>query len=533
MSVSYDGNIISPAPLVTINKSYINAGDGTPINVNYDITITGTLLPGRGSPNSSGTFSTGTPLADETFTTDAENFNSLLVKQQALRELFRLEGKAFEWIPPGYSEVKCYPQIVSINFPQGQWVQRSDYTVTLRANRLYGPSGDQLESLDKGVQPYNLRNANDSWSVQENEENDDVLTITHTVSATAFTRFDDENEFDIPNLDEAWEWAKTWVKTRITTVADTMHSTNEQNFLENKSIFGITFGSGAGEYQAYSRKRVENLDRFSGTYSITDTWTLSTNGVVETYSVKHSSSNADVTTGGAKSLGFRNQFSITGSIRGLDSSTTTKYEAAENFFNNNILDPDEDEYILTRIKTDIWGDPSPNGVTIPSTPTSSSVTRDKVKGMIAYDYTFDDTPQGRLADVELVNVGKYDISISEEGGPASTPSLFKPTVLAVIPIPGRAKGPIIQDINTRPVLQRTITCQIFFKKSSGIYDANTFLGGRNEGRIVFNHLVQNESLKPDDDATLSGSYWAVTGFSDNYSFQDGVYNGTLTYTMRQ
>ena len=61
-SVNPDGggvavaNFLIPAPFVQINKEYDRTGDGAVIGVRYGITLTGTLVAHRGTPDYSGLF---------------------------------------------------------------------------------------------------------------------------------------------------------------------------------------------------------------------------------------------------------------------------------------------------------------------------------------------------------------------------------------------------------------------------------------------------------------------------------------------
>ena len=54
--VMYNGKRLIPAPLVSINKEYQRSPDNTKIGTNFNLTVNGTLLAYKGSPDSSGTF---------------------------------------------------------------------------------------------------------------------------------------------------------------------------------------------------------------------------------------------------------------------------------------------------------------------------------------------------------------------------------------------------------------------------------------------------------------------------------------------
>ena len=132
MPVSYHANdpnqecFLTPAPFVSIDKSFDKSGDGQILGVRYNITINGTLVPDRGSPSTH-------PAAVNGFLTDssdkiindhvhAHSYTDILKKQQLIRKLFskKNEGGRLDIAAPftGGATVTCYPRIVSINFPE-------------------------------------------------------------------------------------------------------------------------------------------------------------------------------------------------------------------------------------------------------------------------------------------------------------------------------------------------------------------------------------------------------------------------------
>src|SRR3990167_679805 len=96
MSIKYNSKKIIPAPFVNFSKTYNTAQDGTIVGSIFNFTLEGWLIPTKGSPTSSGTFWTdvGSP-ADETVATD-DLMSSIIRKQEALRDLFSVEGKTFQ-----------------------------------------------------------------------------------------------------------------------------------------------------------------------------------------------------------------------------------------------------------------------------------------------------------------------------------------------------------------------------------------------------------------------------------------------------
>jgi len=93
MPVSYNSRPLIPAPFVNISKEYIKTGDGKKVGATYSISIEGTLIPEKGSPNSTGVFSVKP--ADENITVD-DIQHSLFNKSSAIRLLMATEGKRLD-----------------------------------------------------------------------------------------------------------------------------------------------------------------------------------------------------------------------------------------------------------------------------------------------------------------------------------------------------------------------------------------------------------------------------------------------------
>lgn len=222
--LSYDGKKIIPAPFVELNKEYNKTGDGKKIGLTYQITLTGTLLPFRGSP--SGNFVdiedafwilSGDP-PNEAVVGNNEDFNALLRKQEAMRFLFSDEGKSLEWQPSfGQPVVKCNPRILNISFAPGIWTNRVDYTITLEADKIFLPTGvlDDEDAFDPAL----IKSASESWEFEEisGTEGSGYLVV-HTVSAIGVNGFDENG--DLLDNKEGWEHAKDFVEARSSGLID-------------------------------------------------------------------------------------------------------------------------------------------------------------------------------------------------------------------------------------------------------------------------------------------------------------------------
>ena len=211
--VVYNEKRLIPAPLVSITKNYQKSGNGEIVGKVYNLTINGTIVAWMGSPMSDGSFwgSSGYP-NDETIASE-NRLGAIQRKQEAIRHLFSNEGKSFE-IQSSISNVpvKCNPRIVSIDFAQGIWHDRCEYTITLECDELYG--GD-FSNEDIFLQY--ISDAQEQWTIDTNEDQAESLDISrtyalsHTISAQGKRFYNELGEL----TKEPWEHAKNFVLSKI------------------------------------------------------------------------------------------------------------------------------------------------------------------------------------------------------------------------------------------------------------------------------------------------------------------------------
>lgn len=263
------GRKIIPAPLISINKNYEINDDGTKRGTNYSITLTGTLLPFRGSPSGSYTslstaFHTigGNPI-DEINTGNNSDFNNILRKQEALRWLFSEDGGSLEWQPAGgQPPVKCFPKVLSIAFSEGQWTDRNEYTIELEAPWIYinGASG-----IEDNISTDLISTSTENWSFEETQGRDGKqYKVSHDVEAKGVLGYDGIG--GLYQNKQAWEHAKTFVDTRIS------------GSVSSNIMFSALGASGKinGNYNTVIR-----IDQDGGTYGITEDWLLSDTNTYE------------------------------------------------------------------------------------------------------------------------------------------------------------------------------------------------------------------------------------------------------------
>tara|TARA_R110000823_G_scaffold267453_8_gene387442 strand:- start:1675 stop:3714 length:2040 start_codon:yes stop_codon:yes gene_type:complete len=191
MPVSYHANdpnqecFLTPAPFVSIDKSFDKSGDGQILGVVYTITINGTLVPDRGSPSTHSAATNGflVDSADKIISghVHAHSYTDILKKQQLIRKLFskKNEGGRLDIAAPftGGATVTCYPRIVSINFPEQApgniYVQ--PYTVVLEADQLTGAGVVDPDDMNAAGHEM-ISAASENWDFSESQD----VVIHHT-----------------------------------------------------------------------------------------------------------------------------------------------------------------------------------------------------------------------------------------------------------------------------------------------------------------------------------------------------------------
>ena len=508
MSVIYTrsdsvGRKIVPAPLVTMNKSYDADGDGTKRGSSYKITLTGTFVPFRGSPSGSyasldqafWTLSGDPP--DETYAGGNEDFNHILRKQEALRWLFSEDGGILEWQPSGgQPPVKCYPRVVSINFPEGQWADRGAYTVELEAPWIYINGTSELED---STSTDLISSSSETWSFEEIAGRENAQhRVTHEASADGKLGFDGAGS--LYEGKSAWEHAKDFVDTRISGAIDS-------------SVMFAALGASGKIEGSYSN--IVSIDQAGGTYSVTEEWlvsdlntyeerqfTVDYNQTQDEYSVTYQGTIEGVASGSlAGNVSDLNQAKA--AVPDVETARTTAISYVSAFIGDKTLpvSPDKQTFALNQKDgtvdfTYVWNTSDESTVFITDT-AQHSYSLDSLLNTLTFSQSAEG--KGETAADRLANAKSAVYSTSTALGLAKTlagtslsynlVSVVKAfderqgtvrstwtwtdrdahstevsiqtqeavAVLATIPIPGRAAGPIIQDMGTKNSEVITVT----------------------------------------------------------------------------
>jgi|694.fasta_scaffold00435_3 hypothetical protein len=153
--------VIRPTPLVSISSNPLRNKMGN-LGSTYDIVLTGTIIADEGSPFSHLTTNKNGPHGGGVETQgsfegvytrpngeiinfyneanpsdgDLPRLKSIFHKQNALRQLFSVDGIRMEFTPVNSPVIVCFPKLISINFQEGLYIHTCNYTITLQANLL-------------------------------------------------------------------------------------------------------------------------------------------------------------------------------------------------------------------------------------------------------------------------------------------------------------------------------------------------------------------------------------------------------------
>jgi len=506
---------LMPAPFVTIAKEYQKAGDGEMLGCTYNITLNGTMVAYKGSPQSDGSFITVD--VNEDIPLAAEKHKSILNKMKAISNLFSSDNDGglleidFEDGDAGFA---AHVNIDGVDFGDGgNLVQTTAYSISLSANILYGPDG---QVSDNETFPYHIQSADESWEITEGDGTAIVLSmvnpgvsldadvtdvkkiyqLTHTMSATGKPVWDSTVAYGrLENIvgGEAWQQALLYIRDKIGTQVGTTGSVaggyaTEQDFdnpvnTDIIGIYGMNLGGctdntyitratceAAGNawigYSGWDYGRTQTIDKKAGSVSVTETWTLApeTNGVKETLDIQISQ------TDDTDSKNSTNQITISGTIKGMVEAVGENYSTK-----NAETDANETKYTVAKARLALILPLMDNivkaaantyiaagaGNFFSALPDSKTLGINVPQGEITYSFVYSDKGQTYFGDG--VQSSSFSVNETRPGH-----------ILAVTPVMGRAYGPVIQDGGTQTEYKRSLTIDLTVNKKKWGLTNNLF-----------------------------------------------------------
>ncbi len=337
----------------------------------------------------------------------------------------------------------CYPRITNGPvFEQGQWVNRSPYTIDMEFDVLFTGSGfSQYISEYNEEWAFEFPEDKTQFSWQVNGETDFLPftgRVTHNVSATG------KSVYDSGGLEKsAFLQAKDFVASKLGM---------DTQFIENSGIINLS----AANFGFFNHYRTINANEAAGTYAVNESWLIvGDNDFPSGTGVSQGNALEDFTISVNKSNESRfYEVRIEGSVQGLETRTygtgvgdfqitEQRYDAAVDYFNA-ISDRFYGRCQLVLDNTYPSLNRDLNIISL-----ADSTSHNPYLGTIQYSKAFNDRPSNCLIDSSGNAVSNESITITDNHGGDMFASIF---------VLGRTKGPVLQNLGTRS--QKTRSCQI-------------------------------------------------------------------------
>lgn len=462
MPLLYDGQALIPAPFVTLKKNQNVSEGGTKFGVNYLLTLDGKIDVNKGSPNGSGHMwlsITGYP-DDQPKEVD-EWLSTIIRKQEAIRTLFAPLGRPFQiygydYVSGDLPALLCYPRKIDIEFKRGQqtsWTNLCDYSVNIETDQV-SINGEMI-SEDVDSSGYNINKADETWSI-EPDENHRVYRLNHKISAQGKPTYGPSGI-----ATSAWENARAYVVDHLGLDTTQLIATGVLN---------------AGTLKAYNYLRTQNTNELVGTFDVSESWLgYDSGGLWSPSGAAIEEFDVDVRTSNDR----RTTVTIKGTIKGLEERDNQTYDLLTDKFTNAKIKYDllnAQNVLYQRCQNVVSGPMNmvsgirggwPNETQPPSgiygyftdwevelntMYLEDFVGINEINGIISYSRSFDDRPynlvSGSISEVISVT---YD-----------NPN----DVFVMIPIPGRAAGPIPQDMETITESKVNLSIEVVMPASS-------------------------------------------------------------------
>ena len=422
-----------PFPKYSINTERVESGDGTLIDLIYNISVTGQII------------------ATGDITSPGVRQNNLM--GQMIAKLALMENE----VPIGKLEIVSYGGLADdfafndavltgveyADQDDSGSVQYQDYTFTFSAHKR--------EGIKQG-NTYSLTTAEETWEIAENSERTfesstlsgtplKTFTITHTVNATGYIK-----SLDTSYQKSAWSEAKDWVLSRLVDNPDETITNDMADKGRFTDFIPIYMGANADDFidlgteEYYNHNRVATSDLSGGSYSVTETWFVSKESVTHDVEINYDLNEEQVasvvvngTISGLSTSSFssKQENKVTQAEAVLNSVLGQAYTLASGFYNT--------------VKETGAG-------TLTNNVLSKSVAKSPVAGTITYTVNFSDKEKDNddtITETLTVTDDNEDRSVQ---------------TVAIIAIIGKADGPIFQDMGTTPERKRSVSVDWTMKK---------------------------------------------------------------------
>lgn len=493
-TMRYGDYYFSPVPFMSFSKEHQRTDDQTPVGLLYVVTLNGTV----------------TDLPNQTGITKNISIS------RGIRNAFLSDGRYFEVKCGGDILFSGCPRIRNIQFDESQdnWVFTIPFTIELEfdvdtsygeASGLYPPYIESLSEEysfefmeDRKHFDIDLSTITDQQPTYYYGQDNNQLYIiraTHSVSAKGKRHFTCSSGTPSGSLDKlAWQQAREAVLPLLGATLDPV-----------SGVMNLPTGTSS----IFDHYRTNTVGVYDGTFSVVENWLFMPSAV---NSSGEDRATEDFTISVNKSLETDlTVASIEGSIQGLEtinytgvySITEKAYDAAQNYWN--FIQP----RVFSRVQYVGEAEANRNYNPIPLTET---VGHNPSKGTITYSYEFDDRPCNFITGALTEN-----FSITDN---------FPTDIFAILPVLGRARGPVLQAINTVSEQTREVAIEAVMPLPTGCSSITDF--------DLNNPQVNVENLFCEFEAQITGAYEQVFKNVDtqNWNPRTGRYSRNVTWTIQ-
>ena len=359
VTVSYNSQQLVPAPLFSWDVEMVRDSRGSGVALRNTLSFAGNILETSG---------------------DASNISDVISSRNSILNALKTDNGELSILENGSGLLSgVYPKITDFTMDEGTWADRSTYTFTA----IY----------EEAVSSDAISDYSESWSYDE-DENRKTINLSHSVSAIGLDTSSSGNN--------ALDNARTFVLTRVGS--------------GNQPPSHPAFAQASGTTTAYASQRSEDVDVAAGSFSINETFVVSSGAYIHTQDASMDVSDGITTV------------SLQGEVKGLGRSTSG-FTNALSGWNNLVRDA------LPADASGVYSQLGGSATLYTATTTSESISKSEFNGSITYNYSYTDDAQENLPS----GVESFDINFADN----------QPTVVyATFPIFGRTLGNVVQNIGT-------------------------------------------------------------------------------------
>jgi hypothetical protein len=434
VTMLYGAYEFNPVPMISFARDYRKTEDGRILNAGVKMLLDGTLVT---TPNGSG------------------GLDNLLSLKELLGSGLNQQGCSLVLKCDSTVLISVNPQLNSLQFKTSpnNWLTSVGYNVELEYLDSTTGVVANTQYIDSIGESWNIESMEDksyyNWTTSAGqEESPYVFKIAHQLSAKGRAHFAACDTFAGTGA-EPWQNARDFCSANLGTI-------NSMNTMLN---IPLSYSS-----NLYNYNRVQNTDKYAGSYTVSENWLLFNSGVyvpgaaLENYTIDiKQATNTNLTSVG-----------IQGSVQGLEKVSYTglndmsktieesKYTSAMNYWSaiqGKLLARAQYAYQTTL--------PTEQRV-LNGTQVSKTVGVNPINGVVNYSYEWTNMPSPCIEGALSESV-TFDYS-------------FPTDKFASIDVLGRGNGPVIQLMNSRSPYELTVNVDILVLPETGCV-ATWVLGG--------------------------------------------------------